>query len=222
MYSGVPIDMILSMLETATGIVAGLSWYATADVHDHDVHVTLRNDVIEITETPYFSNGYSITLSRHDEVIGEVPPFGLVTSWRDSVGAAVEESSDDGLAIIDGLGLSARLLAAVGIATGSPTIQTTARSSRAPLAPSRFELSTPDVRTVPPPRLEAHLERISPPFRKLGKGLGTIVTTHPIYEHCSDREIGSVEVMRLIADMPSDLVSGLRAERQRIGRTERR
>lgn len=217
-YSAVPIDMILSMLETATGMISGASWDASTNVRDHDVHVMLQNDVIEITDTPYFSDGYSLTLSRRDEVLGDASPLDLVTSWRDSARFAVDESSDGGLAIIDGLGLTARLLAATGIAAGSPTVQTTARSTCAQLAHSRFGLSTPVVRTVPTPRLEAHLERVSPPFRRLGKGLGRIVTTHPVYQHCSDLEIGSVEVMRLIADLPSGLVDELRTEFRQISR----
>lgn len=217
-YSGIPIDMILSMLETSIEMVAGLSWDEPTQIRDHDVYVVLKGDVIEISDTPYYSKGHSLALSRADEVSGKVSPLDLVISWRDSVGSAVEECSDEGLAIIDGLGLSARHLAGAGIAAGAPTIQTSARSSRAPLAQSRFGVSTPDVRVVPTSRLETHLERISPPFRRLGKGLGSIVTTHPFYQHSSDREIGSVEMMRLIADMPSDLVDDLQTELERTGK----
>ena len=216
---GVDVTKVLTLLDQALGSCATMRWGVRAQQRTHDVAVALDSYGITIAHRRRLGSVRRpwLRLEPAGEELVHEHPSDLIRSWQQSLEIAVEAKSVEASPFADRQAHAARLLVAAGEAAGEvddcKTFDVMVRSRRALKESSRFTMNTKAVGTVfPGPKLDSFLAAVSPPYRRLVLKGTVMTTTIPHCEFCSFDEVGPMEMMRLVAELPEPAVQELRLE----------
>ncbi len=145
-----------------------------------------------------------------DDFLGHTTPERIMRSWQRSLGETIPEDGARGQELMQGVTRCAELLTAIGVAAGLPDVDSWCGSSCDRTTEERFVLTSKRYRVPLPPTLKAFLEGVSQPFRRLRSEHANFVDDGMIMTFRTPENLGPVLLLRLIAELPSDLVSDFR------------
>lgn len=154
--------------------------------------------------------GRELHLSRPDGFLGDADPISIVRSWWRSAQAAVCEASDQGRKLAQGPRRCAELLMAAAVAAGLQEVRTGCLSVWPFHAVCRFILLLPKRRLVVPASFCGFLDQEAPPYRYVTHGDGSGAYSRRTTVLISQADLGPMEILRLIREVPIEMVEELR------------